>query len=266
MPASSVFTQEVLEFAASIAEDAAQIALRYFRIPLEVQNKLGDGRFDPVTRADREVETFLRERIAARYPGHGIVGEEHGTDVGDGRFEWIIDPIDGTRAFISGATAWGTLIGISEDRLPIAGVAHIPFTGETYFGSVAGSFLRHRGETRAIQSRSATLGDAVLYCTHPEVFTDPADLANFQRVAREVKLLRYGGDCYSYCLLALGQVDLVIEGSLNPYDIIPLIPIIEAAGGVVTDIAGNSPLAGGVVVAAGSPELHRTALKMMRRS
>lgn len=258
---------ELLRFAVEISEQAAEISLRYFRVPLEVQNKLHGAGFDPVTRADREVETFLREKIAARYPDHGIVGEEHGTQAGDSALEWIIDPIDGTRAFISGATAWGSLLGVSHGEKPVAGVVHVPFTRETFFGSEAGAFTRRAGgEPARLQTRMVReLCDAVLYCTHPASFTERADLNRFEQLAAVTKLLRYGGDCYSYCLLALGHVDLVVEGSLQPYDIIPLIPIIEAAGGVVTDVHGEDARHGGVIVAAGNRELHAQALAMMRR-
>ena len=261
----STDVRQLLEFAVQITEAAAPIALRYFRAPLEVQNKRSGNGFDPVTQADREVETFFRREIGQRFPEHGILGEEHGETPGSSRFRWIIDPIDGTRAFISGATAWGTLLAVAHDDTPIVGVVHVPYLHETFYGSRDGAWMKHGGQLRRLATRpTARLADAILYCTHPESFTDPADRAGFERVAKRSRMLRYGGDCYSYCLLALGQIDLVIEGSLQPYDIIPLMPIIEAAGGVVTDVRGGSAKHGGVIVAAGNAALHEQALALMR--
>ncbi len=254
-----------LEFATDIVEQAGQIALGYFRRPLTVENKLDDGGFDPVTVADREIEQFLVSRIRARFPDHGIVGEEHGVHEGRSPYSWIIDPIDGTRAFISGVPAWGILLGLRENERCIAGLVHQPYLEETFCGSARQGLLLRRGERRVLASRrEARLADAILYCTHPGMFGNEADLAAFQRVAQQCRLMRYGGDCYSYCLLALGQVDLVIEGGLQAYDIQPLIPIIEAAGGVVTGPAGEDASNGGFVIAAANRTLHHEALQAAR--
>jgi myo-inositol-1(or 4)-monophosphatase len=139
-----------------------------------------------------------------------------------------------------------------------------PVTGELFFGSVAGSGLRWHGKTVALQTRpTQRLEDAILYCTHESMFVDEANLAAFRRIAGKARLQRFGGDCYAYCMLALGQIDLVVEDTLQPYDIVPLIPIIEAAGGVVTDARGESPLAGGFVVAAASRQLHEAAMSLL---
>ena len=255
----------LLDFAVEIAEAAAPIALRYFRAPLEVQNKLAGGGFDPVTRADREVETFLRDAITQRFPTHGIIGEEHGRAVGTDVWEWIIDPIDGTRSYISGSPAWGTLIGILHEQRPVAGVVHVPFTRETFAGSAAGAWMRCDGERIALRTRpTKTLAEAIICCTHPATFTESNDWRAFRRVADSCRMLRYGGDCYSYCLLALGQVDLIIEGSLQPYDIVPIMPIITAAGGVVSDARGNTAQNGGVIVTAANATLHAHALALMQ--
>ena len=255
----------LLAFGISICEAAAEIALRYFRLPLPVRNKLEGGGFDPVTQADHEVEEFLRQEIAHRFPDHGVIGEEYGQTHGESPWQWIIDPIDGTRAFISGATAWGTLLGLMYNGSPIAGVVHVPYLHETFYGSSAGAWMKHGEERRMMEVRPTNrLEDAVLYCTHPATFTTEEDREGFDRVARRSRMLRYGGDCYSYCMLALGQIDLIIEGSLQPYDIIPIIPIIEAAGGVVTDVSGASARHGGVIIAAATRELHNEALERMR--
>jgi len=255
----------MLDFAVELAEAVAPIALRYFRTPLEVRNKLAGSAFDPVTRADHEVEAFIRDAIARRFPDHGILGEEHGRTAGTGAWEWVIDPIDGTRAFISGSPMWGTLIGLVRENRPIAGVVHIPYLRESFYAGPSGAWMRRDGERRQLRARPTTaLSEAILYCTHPATFTDDGDRSAFGRVAARCRLLRYGGDCYSYCMLALGQVDLIIEGSLQPYDIIPIIPIVTAAGGMISDVRGDSAQHGGVIVAAANAALHRQALALMQ--
>jgi myo-inositol-1(or 4)-monophosphatase len=253
-----------LEFAASLMPEAGRIALAHFRRPLDVEDKRSDGQFDPVTVADRAVESLLVERIRARYPDHGIVGEEHGSLAGSSRWSWIIDPIDGTRAFISGVPAWGTLVGLRDNGRPVAGLVHQPYLEETFAGSAAGGWFEHRGERRALGARAdARLADATLYCTHPSMFASAAHRAAFERVAARVRLARFGGDCYSYCLLALGCIDLVIEDTLQPYDIQPLLPMVESAGGVVTAANGGDPCGGGFVVAAANATLHAEALALI---
>lgn len=255
----------LLEFAVEVAEAAGTIALRYFRAPLDVQNKLAGSGFDPVTRADREVETFIRNEIARRFPDHGIIGEEHGSTPGSGAWEWIIDPIDGTRSYISGSPAWGTLIGLIHDHRPIAGVVHVPYLHETFSGGPAGAWMQRNGTRSPLRTRPTTaLSAAILYCTHPATFTDDAAREGFRRVADRCRMLRYGGDCYSYCMLALGQVDVIIEGSLQPYDIIPIMPIVTAAGAVISDVRGDTAQHGGVIVAAANATLHQQALALMQ--
>src|ERR1041385_1937133 len=182
---------QLLEFAVQIAEAAAPIALRYFRASLDVQNKLsGSGPsaglragFDPVTQADREVETFLRREIQRRFPEHGMIGEEHGEVCGASPFCWVIDPIDGTRAFISGSVAWGTLIGVTHDGVPIAGVAHIPYLRETFYGSGDGAWMKRATDRRKRQPRQPEqLSDAILYCTHPAAFATETDRREGRRM------------------------------------------------------------------------------------
>ena len=256
--------RDLLAFAVAIAEAAGPIALRYFRAPLDVHNKESGGGFDPVTRADHEIEAFLRAEIGRRFPEHGVIGEEQGHTHGTSTLCWIIDPIDGTRSFISGSPAWGTLLGLSDGDSPILGVAHIPYLRETFFGSGDGAWLKHEGEVRRMHTRAiAHVADAILCCTHPAAITGASERAGFERVAAATRMLRYGGDCYSFCMLALGQVDVVIDGSLQPYDIIPLMPIIAAAGGVVTDAGGGSAQRGGVIVAAANAALHAQAVAVM---
>jgi myo-inositol-1(or 4)-monophosphatase len=254
-----------VNFGRSVLDNAGSLALKYFRTPLAIVNKLEDGGFDPVTRADKEVELLIREQITAAFPHHGIIGEEFGTTNADSSTSWIIDPIDGTRSFMTGMTGWGILLGMLEDGLPSIGFMCQPYLQEIWIGSPAGAQMIRNGETRSIKVRDTTvLSDSVLYCTHPEMFTS-RNLANYENLASQVKLMRYGGDCYAYCLLAMGLIDIIVEDDLKPYDILPLVPIIEAAGGVVSDLENNTPVNGGVVVTAATSSLHEQALELMRK-
>lgn len=253
-----------LAFAHDVLADAGAIAARHFRGGGGVDNKRGAGGYDPVTEADRGVETRIRERIADRFPDHGIVGEEYGVTTGSSGWSWIVDPIDGTRAFVMGLPVWGCLLGLLRDGEPVAGLMHQPVLHETFSGDGKGAWITRGGERRQIRVRAdAALEDAVLVATHPELF-GAADLARYEALARRVRLMRYGGDCYNYCLLAHGLVDIVVEDRLKPYDIQPLVPIVRGAGGVLTDDAGETPREG-FVVAAASRGLHRQALVAMGR-
>ena len=255
---------EAFSFAQQAIQGAGEIALRYFRQPLVVDNKLAGNSFDPVTRADREIEAFLREKLRRSFPHFGVVGEEGGVTPGSSDINWVVDPIDGTKAFISGFPTWGILLGLQQGDRVLAGLMYQPATGELFYGSADGAFLRHKNQLVAMQTRQEIgLKDALLYCTHESMFANESNLAAFRRVAAKARLQRFGGDCYAYCMLALGQIDLVVEDTLQPYDIVPLIPIIEAAGGVVTDAQGQTPVAGGFVVASANRQLHAEVMALL---
>jgi histidinol phosphatase-like enzyme (inositol monophosphatase family) len=259
-------TETRIAAALPVVEAAGRLALQHFRRPMEIDNKLGDTGFDPVTAADRGVEALIRERLAAAYPASPILGEEQGFTSGTDTdtWSWVIDPIDGTRAFIAGLPVWGVLLGLTRDGAPVGGIMRQPYLGESFVGTPAGARLLRPGlETRLRTSSVIDLGGAILSCTHPSLFDDDAEREGFARVSAAARMTRFGGDCYAYCMLAHGLVDLVIEGTLQAYDIVPLIPIVEAAGGVVTDLSGKTPLAGGTVVAAANPALHDKALALM---
>jgi len=251
--------------------DAATVAaantLPRFRTALVVDNKLTTG-FDPVTDADREAERAIRALIGERFPDHGIIGEELEDKPAQSRFSWIIDPIDGTRAFITGVPVWGTLVGLMADGRAVAGLMAQPFTGEIYL-SLPGHTRYHRGkESAALKTSAVTeLRRARVTATSPDLFLRGGNLMREWTAIRDAALtVRYGLDCYGYCLLAAGHIDLVVEAGLKNVDIAPLIPIIRGAGGVVTTWDGGPAEAGGNCVAAATPELHAAAMKLLTRA
>lgn len=246
----------------TLVRAASRRSLDWFRQPMTIENKETNG-FDPVTAADRAVEDEIRAELAARFDGHAILGEERG-ETGSSRYRWVIDPIDGTRAFISGQPMWGTLVGLQIEGEPVAGWMHLPVTDETHVATPArGSLHRLGTEIEPRVSSTTDLADAILLCTHPDMFAPGAELAGFTALAEACRLVRYSGDCANYGLLAAGHADLVVENGLAPYDIVPLVPIVEAAGGLITNLDGAPPVDGGFVVAAATPELHAAALALL---
>lgn len=253
---------EFRAFAEQLAEAAATAIAPYFRTRLDVEDKGGKG-YDPVTVADREAERAMRELIRDSYPTHRVLGEEEGETIGSSELTWVLDPIDGTRAFITGLPLWGTLIALNDGSRPMVGVMNQPFTRERFVGTPQGAW--RNGEP--LRTRScASLSSARLMCTTPDMFDTPALQAGFEAVASQVQLRRFGGDCYAYCMLAAGFVDVVIEANLQPYDVQALIPIIEGAGGVVTGWDGGTAQDGGAVVACGDPALHAQVLRVLAES
>ena len=244
----------------SVFVAASRRSLEWFGTPLEVGNKADRG-FDPVTEADQAIEDILRAEILGRFPDHTVIGEERGTHEGTADVAWIIDPIDGTRAFVTGRPMWGTLVGVSVGGVPVAGWMHLPVLDETYVGFDGTATLIAGGDRRVLRTRPCTaLADATLFATHPSMFRTDAEQAAFWGLEADVRHSRFDGDCANYGLLAAGFGDLVVENMLQPYDIIPLIPIVEGAGGVVTGLDGRPATIGGWAVAAATPALHAAAL------
>lgn len=249
------------DVARAVADAAGRAILPHFRTPLKVDSK-GRG-FDPVTVADRAAEAAMRAVLAARRPDDAVLGEEAAATPGTTGLTWILDPIDGTRAFISGAPTWGVLIGLREGDRIVLGVIDQPFTDERFEGGPSGAVWTRGGERRRLRVRgTAALADATILTTFPEVGT-PDQGAAFARLAARCRLTRYGLDCYAYALLAAGHVDLVVEAGLQPYDVAGPIGVVEAAGGVVSSWDGRSPIDGGTMVAAATPALLEAALDVL---
>ena len=254
-----------LDFAHHLADRSGETILRHFRRRGAVTNKAEGYDFDPVTIADRSAERIMREAIAQRYPNHGIVGEEFETAPGIGRYHWVLDPIDGTRAFISGSPLWGTLIDLTDRGRPVLGLMNQPFTRERFWAWGRTARMQGpEGKPRRLRTRPcAKLEDAVVTTTHPDLFAGVHERARFGDIKARARMTRFGGDCYGYCLLAMGCVDLVVEAGLKPYDVMALIPLIENAGGVITTWEGGPALNGGRVIAAGDARTHRQGLRLL---
>lgn len=253
---------EFATFADELAELSGRTILPHFRSGLAVDNKLSGGGFDPVTEADREAETAIRAAIRQRYPEHGIVGEEHGAHTGSSPLTWVIDPIDGTRAFVCGMAQWGTLIALNDGKRPVIGVLDQPYTRERWVASNGQTRFRSGdGRISVLKTRPCpSIDQAVLSTTSPVGYFDEAEQRAFWAISKRAQLTRFGGDCYAYGLLAMGFIDVIVEASLQPWDVQALIPIIENAGGIVTTWDGRPAYDGGRVVACGDPSLHAAVL------
>ena len=263
--ASSPSFSSLLAFAHLLADRSSEATLPFFRRRIAVANKASGAAYDPVTAADRKAEKVITRLIRETFPDHGLEGEEFGNHQEAAEFRWVIDPIDGTRAFIMGAPLWGTLIGLVRDGTPVLGIMDQPFTGERFWSGEKAAFARVRdGSAKKLLTRPCPrLQDAVLTTTQPDLFERGHEASAFAKLKADARMTRYGGDCYSYCLLAAGFVDLVVETGLKPYDVTALIPIIERAGGRMTAWDGSPAADGGRIVAAGDPKLHAAALKIL---
>jgi len=250
---------ELAALANRLADAARPIAARYFRTPVTVDDK---SDLSPVTIADREAETAMRALLASKVPSHGVFGEEHGAERTDAEYVWVLDPIDGTKAFITGLPIFGTLIALLHRGVPVLGIIDQPILKERWLG-IAGrpSTLNDK----PIKARAcASLDKAYMYSTAPLMFAGPI-AKRHEALAEKVKLFRWGGDCYAYGLLAAGHVDLVVENSLKLYDFAALAPVIKGAGGLITDWHGKEldMNSDGSVIAAGDSVIHRAAQKIL---
>ncbi len=252
-----------VEFLHELADAADRETMSRFRKPLDIDTKPKQGTsFDPVTEADREAERAIRALIESRFPDHSVMGEEFGTS-GDGPLQWVLDPIDGTRPFICGIPVWGTLIGLKVDGYAHMGLMSQPVTRERFWADGANSWLKRDG--CVVQLRTSSKDDlqsAILHTTSPELISQHPQF-DFKALNDSVRMTRYGGECYAFAMLAAGQIDIIVEFSIQPYDVIAMIPIIEQAGGVMTTVSGGRPEGGGSVVASANPRLHEAALEIL---
>jgi myo-inositol-1(or 4)-monophosphatase len=251
------------DFVDRLATVSGETILPFFRTALAVEDKTHGSRFDPVTEADRAAEAAMRSLIKRTFPDHGIVGEEYGAEQTGAEYVWALDPIDGTKSFISGMPAWGTLIGLARFGEPVFGLMHQPFIRERFAGDGGAAWYRGPAGERALRVRPCgRLSEAVLYTTSPRLM-NAADAAAFARVEEAVRLSRYGGDCYAYCMVAAGHIDLVIETELKPHDIMALVPIVTGAGGIMTTWENGPPQHGGRIIAAGDRRVHAEAMRVL---
>ena len=257
---SEACSQDLIDFAGTLA-DAARAAIRpHFRTPVTIDRKSDDT---PVTIADRDAETAMRDLITATYPDHGIIGEEFGQVTGTSDLSWVLDPIDGTKSFIAGKPIFGTLIALVRGGEPILGIIDQPILEERWVGA-AGHPTLFNG--REITTRSCgALSDALGNSTSPDLFSG-GDVAKFANLAESIWHMQYGGDCYAYALLGMGYIDLVVEADLKPFDLCALVPVVNGAGGLMTDWQGE-PLnlnSDGRVAAVGDPSLMPDVLGILK--
>lgn len=265
--AGAAASPEFVELGERLADAAGEVVLRYFRGRLSVETKAD---LSPVTLADREAEAVMREILSREVPDHDVLGEEHGELRQDSDYLWILDPIDGTRSFVTGNPLFGTLIALTFKGRPILGVVALPATGERWIGA-AGRPTVHRdarGEVRPVAVRdTASIDQAILRCTSPTMFAAcPDDVAAFERLTQASRMTLFGGDCFCYVQLASGWVDLVVEGDLQPYDYMALLPVVEGAGGCASDWEGRALTveSDGRVVFAASARLRDEALRCLK--
>ncbi|HEY7977933.1 MAG TPA: histidinol-phosphatase [Rhizomicrobium sp.] len=260
--------RDTIAFAHSLADAAADVVRPYFRQRIRVTDKGATGPkpiFDPVTDADRGAETAMRNLIHAERPRDGILGEEHGHETGTSGLTWILDPIDGTRAFITGRHTWGTLVALHDGTRPTLGIIDQPILRERFIGHSGKSEMITADGREPLRVRAcSSLSQAVVSTTHPWSYFDRKQRGIFENVCEAARMSYFGGDCYAYALLAMGFIDVIIEGRLAPWDVAALIPVIEGAGGIITDWDGNPFSNGGSVIAAGDRRTHTEVIAMLK--
>lgn len=253
-------------FAIALARASEREILPHFRKNIAVDVKSGPI-WDPVTEGDRAGERIIRKMIEETYPEHGIHGEEYGEKPSRSGFTWVLDPVDGTRAFICGMPTWATLIGLTYEGEPILGIMNQPYVGDLFYGTPEGSWLIYNDETRPIRTRQGVaLKDATAGTTAPELYRTPEAAKAYAALQKAVRLVRYGGDAYFFAVLAAGHLDIALDSGLQAYDIAALIPIIKGAGGVVGSWDGSNPASGGNIITAGSQSLLEDAVAVMKDS
>jgi myo-inositol-1(or 4)-monophosphatase len=255
---------DLIAFANRLADASGKVIRPFFRQPIAVSHKEGRHAFDPVTEADRGAERVLRDLIGRERSADAVLGEEFGETPGSSGYRWVLDPVDGTRAFIMGRHEWGSLIALEDNGVPVLGILDQPVLGERFVGANGAAHLVQAGRNVPIRTREcASLSDAILCATDPQGYFSGGELERFGRVKNKVRLTRYGGDCYIFAALALGFVDLIIEAGFNEWDAAALIPIVEGAGGTMTGWDGGSCATGKTILAAGDKRVHAEAMKLL---
>jgi histidinol phosphatase-like enzyme (inositol monophosphatase family) len=253
-----------IAFAHRLADAAGDVIRPYFRARIDIANKHKTAGFDPVTEADRGAEEAIRALVARERPHDGILGEEFGETKGKSGWRWVLDPVDGTRAFITGRHEWGSLIALEHDGVPVLGIIDQPVLRERFIGVNGRAAMRSSGEVVPLHGRSCSeLSQAVLCATHPDAYFTEAERIAFKRLEKHVRMARFGGDCYLFAMLALGFMDIIVESTLNRWDVAALIPLVEGAGGRITNWQGGPCLNGGQVIAVGDPELHAKVIAIL---
>lgn len=253
--------RQTYDFAHRLADEASAITLAGFRGAGKVINKSANG-YSPQTPADRGAERAMRAMIEESFPDDGIEGEEEEAKKSKSGRRWILDPIDGTAYYAAGAQGWGTLIGLYQGEKPLFGLADHPAIGERYYGDSEQAWC---GEKLIHTRPTENLGEALFATTTPDLFQNAAEKAALAALAQTSRFALYGGNCHHYCLLAAGRIDSVAETRLKPCDILPLVPIIEGAGGMITDWQGAPIVAGGQALASATPALHAKVLECLNR-
>ncbi|MGL5115822.1 MAG: inositol monophosphatase family protein [Beijerinckiaceae bacterium] len=250
---------EYVPFMHMLADAAGRAILPLYRTPLAVSDKAEGAVFDPVTVADRAGEAAMRRLIRERYPDHGVIGEEYGTEQDDADHVWVLDPIDGTRAFMSGMPTWGTLIGLLRNGEPLAGMIDQPYLRERFWGDGTSALASGFRAERTINSRNGVvLADATVWAS--STFTaNPTAQATIEALRPHVRMLRYGSDCLSMAMLAEGHIDIVVETGLEIFDIAATVPVVTGAGGKVTGLDGGPAIRSSSIIAAGDAALHHAA-------
>ena len=261
MPANII---KLLEFSNFLADNARKISLKYFKKKIEIISK-NKQIFDPVTIADIAIQKKINKLINQYYPRHSVLGEEESI-IKESIYEWCIDPIDGTKSFIQGIPLWGTLISLAKNKKIILGIADIPALDERYIGYSNKSYKIVRGKKSLLGvSSKFKLSECILNTTSPYVFANRSDQRSFEKLSTKVKSTRLGGDCYSYCLLADGHVDIVLESGLKPWDIRALEPIITNAGGTIRTWENTEVISGGRIIACNNQKLFNNIVKAIKK-
>jgi myo-inositol-1(or 4)-monophosphatase len=256
---------KLIAFANRLADASGAVIRPFFRQRIEVVHKPGLRAFDPVTEADKGGERAIRAIIEHDRPDDGILGEEYGEKPGRNSLRWVLDPVDGTRAFITGRHEWGSLIALEDNDVPVLGIIDQPVLGERYLGVNGRAVLLEGAKRTPLKARAcASIKDAILCATDPSAYFTPDQQAAFGRVKAVVRMTRYGGDCYLFAALALGFVDIIIEAGFNRWDVAALIPLVEGAGGIITDWSGGDCRDGRTILACGDKRIHEEAIKLLK--